>query len=115
MDTTTCLDLKGLPNIGNSCYLDSILFALFATRNTFIDRHILKARKLYGSCETSVQEQKVKKELQLILQSIANHFRNEKTNSVLITSCQSLRAFIRIIQILVIPLNKRLSKSSSLF
>jgi hypothetical protein len=91
---TTCVDLKGFPNIGNSCYLDSILFALFATPNAFIDRHILKARKLYGSCNDSVQEKTVKAELQFILQSIANHFRNEKDKSVL-TSCQTLKTFIR--------------------
>lgn len=36
-----CHELKGLINIDDSCYLDSVLFALLAIPNKFINKHIL--------------------------------------------------------------------------
>jgi hypothetical protein len=36
-----CTTLKGLKNTGQSCYLDSVLFSLFAVPNEFVDYNIL--------------------------------------------------------------------------
>jgi hypothetical protein len=40
----TCENLKALQNINNSCYLDSVIVALFAVSNNYLDQAILNTR-----------------------------------------------------------------------
>jgi hypothetical protein len=40
-DETYCKQLYGLNNTGQSCYLDSVLFSLFAIPNSFVDESII--------------------------------------------------------------------------
>jgi hypothetical protein len=49
VQTDDCFkNLKGLTWIGNSCYLDSVLFSFLAIQNNFVDNHIL-------DCELSIR------------------------------------------------------------
>lgn len=66
-------DVKGFPNIGNSCYLDSVLFCLFLTENPFIQKHILNVKKTYVECQNKQFEKSLlndfKKSFKLIIKS----------------------------------------------
>jgi FtsZ-interacting cell division protein YlmF len=54
-----CLELNVLSNTGNSCYLDSVIMALFAKPNNFIDSNILKSdikeRNIFA-CKNNIYE-----------------------------------------------------------
>lgn len=45
-DSFSCQNVRGLEWEGNSCYMDSILFALFSTPNDFLERHTIRQRYL---------------------------------------------------------------------
>jgi ubiquitin C-terminal hydrolase len=83
-----CDQFKGFPNIGNSCYMDSVLFCLFATPNKFVEKHILQSRKCFIECN----EDNIIKDLQKIFKQIVNSFRFHSNG---IESCQSLKQLIQ--------------------
>lgn len=87
---TLCDQFRGFPNIGNSCYMDAVLFCLFSTPNAFIDKHLLKSRKSYLVCNESKD---IIKELQKVFIQISNYFQNNTKNNV--DSCKSLKLIIQ--------------------
>ena len=84
-----CEDITGFPNIGNSCYLDCVLFCLFATPNAFIDKHIIKSRKSFIECNGGGQN--IIKDFQKVFKKIIDSF---QSNSGDIESCQPLKSLI---------------------
>lgn len=88
---TQCNELVGFPNIGNSCYMDSVLFCLFSTPNAFIEKYLLKSRKSYFICNHS---QDLIKELQKVFTEISNYFQNKNVKSN-IDTCKPLKLMIQ--------------------
>lgn len=83
-----CDHIKGFPNIGNSCYMDCVLFCLFAMPNEFIKKHILQSRKSYIECNDDIN-----KDFQKEFKRIIDYF---KMNSgAKVESCQSLKLLIQ--------------------
>jgi ubiquitin C-terminal hydrolase len=64
-DNTNC-ELIGLENIHNSCYMDSILMALFANPNEYILNKLLYTEPNYNNDKCSKSKRKNKKYLQQI-------------------------------------------------
>jgi ubiquitin C-terminal hydrolase len=83
-----CEKIKGFQNIGNSCYMDCVLFILFVKPNTFIQKHILQSRKSYIDCNDN---QNIIKDFQKVFKQIIDYFQGE---TIEITSCQSLKLLI---------------------
>lgn len=81
--------MKGFPNIGNSCYMDTVLFCLFSTPNEFINRYIFQARKSFVSC----LENTIIKDFQKLFLEISNYFQNCKETKM--KSCQELKKVIK--------------------
>jgi ubiquitin C-terminal hydrolase len=103
-DEYKCKQLYGLSNIGSSCYLDSVLFALFAIPNKYIDENILYKELEYenkffncinniDSSGLSLSELKQidldnKKKVQSMLRQIAESIRGSNT----VKDCTDLRS-----------------------
>lgn len=84
----TSICLKGFPNVGNTCYMDVILFCLFATPNDFLERNFLKSRKTYVECTGD----NILKDFKKIFIDISNAFHNEDSK---MSSCKDLKKLIR--------------------
>jgi ubiquitin C-terminal hydrolase len=83
-----CDSIKGFPNIGNSCYMDCVLFCLFAMPNAFINKHILQSRKSYIDCDGD----NIIKDFQKNFKQIINYFQIQPNG---VESCQSLKLLIQ--------------------
>jgi len=87
----TCTKMRGLHNINQSCYMDSVLFALFAKPNAFITRHILHkklTRRKKLECNTDpALDLRIRKELQHELNRVTHSIRVAKN----INYCSALR------------------------
>lgn len=82
-------EIKGLPNIGNSCYLDSVLFCLFLTENSFIQKNILNSKKSYIECQTKIQSKSLLNELKTVFKLMIKSFENKEEQT-----CQSVKTVI---------------------
>ena len=96
------LQLGLLSNIGNSCYLDSVLLSLFTVQNDFVDTHILNAElkkrsetKLVcipkGKPKISDVDLYNRKQVQNELVKITNSIRGTSD----VTECTDLRKIIK--------------------
>lgn len=91
-----------LSNIGNSCYIDSVLLSLFAVRNEFIDKYIVSA-KLKERLSTNLDcipkntqkspaiDLSNRKMVQAQLVNIANSIRGDRN----VADCTDLRNVLR--------------------
>jgi ubiquitin C-terminal hydrolase len=88
--------LKGLSYVGDSCYLDSSLMALFAAPNMFVHTQILavdlKERTDYPPGKTSATDLAGRKCMQKELIRIANSVRGHGKN---VKNCTNLRAALK--------------------
>lgn len=98
-----CTKLGCLQNVGNSCYLDSVLFALLAIQNDFIDnnilfKHICKTKKTI--CDDSPdKDYNLRKIFQLYLIAITRSIRLTKD----IKECTTFRKIMNKCQINGMP------------
>lgn len=103
-EETYCKKLFGLINVGESCYLDSVLFALFAIPNEFVDSNILYSdlkvnkNKFYmctKSFEISSKQGEIdmnnRKKVQNSLREIAESIRGSKK----VEYCTDLRLVLK--------------------
>lgn len=89
-------NVTGLKWIGNSCYLDSVLLALFASPSKFIDDFIINADLKENNMEVctkdnSIKDLETRKLIQKELQRLAIHIRTGKE----IDQCVDFRKVIR--------------------
>ena len=74
----------GFPNQGNTCYMDVIFFALFATpkpnmylnAKLFHEEAVTQRRAGVPFCQTIAKSERVRKEVRTILRDIERHIRN---------------------------------------
>lgn len=92
-----CLNLRGLKNIKESCYMDSVIFSLFAIQNNFIDDKILNYRFLDNTQNCDVKNKKrIQKELNNIAIGIRKGDNKQYCNKLrkIFSSCpHSIEAF----------------------
>lgn len=94
-----CENLKGLKWVGNSCYLDSSLFSLFAVPTTFVDDNIINAILLPRNrplvCATNGSSQvdlENRRTVQKQLRTIVKHIRGGGEG---VKYCTDLRRALR--------------------
>ena len=80
--------LTGLSWVGNSCYIDSVLFALLSVQNSFVDEYILDYDLSIKSEGLNNLNNRVRIQNKII--SIVNKIRNTKRSS-----CSSLRTSLK--------------------
>lgn len=88
--------IKAFPNIGNSCYMDCVIFCLFATPNEFVQKQILKSRKSFVECSSNNINKLFFKQLKSTLADLhtslmSGHDDSDRKKN----SCTSLKALIR--------------------
>jgi hypothetical protein len=92
-----CQNIQGLKWVGNSCYLDSALFSLFAVSTDFIENYIINStlikreRKLICGL-TPLDDLKNRQNVQNQLKNIVNHIRGKENG---LQYCTSLRKTLR--------------------
>jgi ubiquitin C-terminal hydrolase len=93
--------LYGLSNIGNSCYLDSILLSLFAVKNKFIDRYLFEPLKerpennLICIPKGSSKNPRVDRQNRIQVQSELLKIKNSIRGKGDVDYCSDLRTIIR--------------------
>lgn len=87
-------NIKGFINSGNSCYMDSILFALFLTPNSFIEKYFLRSRKLYINCDSKNIENEFLSELKMVFRQMNLYFMG-KESFINDNSCKCLKMIIK--------------------
>jgi hypothetical protein len=91
--------INGLKNFSNSCYIDSVLVALFASENKFIDDNILnkdlrsEKLKLISCNRDGETDLKIKQNIQHQLILISNSIK--KKSDVVIEKCKDLRKLFK--------------------
>lgn len=104
MNNNDCTKLGFLHNIGSSCYLDSVLFSLFAIQNDFIDNKILfnsvkQHKKNVVKTSSPVKDYNLRKLIQNWLIAITRSIRMTKN----IKECSGFRNVMKKCQINGMP------------
>ena len=93
--------LHGLVNIGNSCYIDSVLLSLLSVQNDFVDRYIFgklsKRKNTNLICIPKNTEKSRKKDLnnRILVQNELSNIRDSIRDKGNIQYCTKLRKLIR--------------------
>lgn len=97
-----CYKFYGMRNTSNSCYLDSVLFALFAIPNEFIDRHTINAvlserpinkRGEWECGKSAAEDLKNRRAIQDSLRDMVEILRKQKDDPT--HKCYNLRAMMK--------------------